>query len=293
MGDRRGLMSAPPAAHCIRWPVMAVMLVLLAACAGGGRKDGAPGASAPAPYEPLDGPPSVPFDVDQLPEPEVRAEPRSRYGNHTPYVVLGKRYYVRDSANGYRERGTASWYGTKFHGRLTSNREPYDMYAFSAAHKTLPLPTYARVTNLRNGRSVVVRINDRGPFVGDRLIDLSYAAAVKLGVHLTGTAPVEVEALAPGGVPLTASASAPADGQVSYLQVGAFAEKKNAKALSVRLHAAGLRGVKVVRSKSNGMRVYRVRIGPIDDESEVHQVDRTLLELGLPPAMRIRRPAEG
>ena len=137
-------------------------------------------------------------DVHLIPEPEVRAEPRSKYGNRSPYTVLGKRYHVRDSAEGYDEVGIASYYGKKFHGRRTSSLEVYDMYAFTAAHKTLPLPSYARVTNLGNGESVVVRVNDRGPFHEGRIIDLSYAAAVKLGVDRTGTARVEVVGLSPG-----------------------------------------------------------------------------------------------
>ncbi|BCT92001.1 hypothetical protein LYSHEL_10250 [Lysobacter helvus] len=133
-------------------------------------------------------------DVDQIPEPEVRAEPRSRYGNRD-YDVLGKHYHVLDDPSGYVETGLASFYGNKFHGRRTSSLEVYDMYAFSAAHKTLPLPSFARVTNLANGKSVIVRVNDRGPFHDGRVIDLSYAAAVKLGVHRAGTARVEVRAL--------------------------------------------------------------------------------------------------
>jgi rare lipoprotein A len=133
-------------------------------------------------------------DVHLIPEPEVRDEPRSRYGNRD-YAVLGKKYHVLDDPSGYVEQGTASFYGTKFHGRRTSSLEVYDMYAFSAAHKTLPLPSYARVTNLANGKSVTVRVNDRGPFHDGRVIDLSYAAAVKLGVYPAGTARVEVRAL--------------------------------------------------------------------------------------------------
>lgn len=133
-------------------------------------------------------------DVHLIPEPEVRNEPRSRYGNRD-YAVLGKKYHVLDEPKGYVEQGLASFYGTKFHGRRTSSLEVYDMYAFSAAHKTLPLPSYARVTNLGNGRSVIVRVNDRGPFHAGRVIDLSYAAAVKLGVYPAGTAKVEVRAL--------------------------------------------------------------------------------------------------
>ena len=146
--------------------------------------------------------------VELIPEPEVVAEPRSRYGNRSPYSVLGKSYRVLDSAEGYVDRGIASYYGKKFHGRRTSSLEVYDMYTFSAAHKTLPLPSYARVTNLQNGESVVVRVNDRGPFHEGRIIDLSYAAAVKLGIHRTGTARVEVRALVPGVPEPTAQVAA-------------------------------------------------------------------------------------
>ena len=156
-------------------------------------------------------------DVDAIPEPEVRDEPRSRSGNRD-YAVLGKRYRVMDSAEGYVEEGNASYYGKKFHGRRTSSGEVYDMYAFSAAHKTLPLPSYARVTNLDNGRSVVVRINDRGPFHSNRIIDLSYAAAVKLGYRNRGTARVEVRALAPGDTgPLLAGPSPREDSAMDKL----------------------------------------------------------------------------
>ncbi|HMB57244.1 MAG TPA: septal ring lytic transglycosylase RlpA family protein, partial [Arenimonas sp.] len=127
-----------------------------------------------------------------------------RYGNRSPYSVLGKSYRVLDSANGYVERGTASWYGNKFNGRATSSGEIYDICSFTAAHKTLPLPSFARVTNLDNGRSVIVRVNDRGPFHEGRIIDLSYAAAVRLGVDRTGTARVEVRAISVGDGPVDA-----------------------------------------------------------------------------------------
>ncbi|MDY4285731.1 septal ring lytic transglycosylase RlpA family protein [Xanthomonas sacchari] len=136
-------------------------------------------------------------NVACIPEPLVTDEPRSAIGNRSPYMVLGREYVVIDDPHSYVERGTASYYGSKFHGRLTSNREVYDMYAFTAAHKTLPLPSFALVTNLDNGESVVVRINDRGPFHDDRLIDLSYAAAVKLGITGKGTGRVEVRGLTP------------------------------------------------------------------------------------------------
>jgi len=134
-------------------------------------------------------------NVACIPEPLVSNEPRSAIGNRTPYEVLGKKYKVMDDVEGYVESGTASYYGNKFHGRLTSNKEVYDMYAFTAAHKTLPLPSFALVTNLDNGQSVVVRVNDRGPFHDGRVIDLSYAAAVKLGITQRGTGRVEVRAL--------------------------------------------------------------------------------------------------
>jgi rare lipoprotein A len=139
-----------------------------------------------------------PPDLSKLVEPTPKAEPRALYGNKSPYSVLGQSYRVLPSANGYVERGIASFYGNKFHGYKTSSLEDYDMYQFSAAHKTLPLPSYARVTNLENGKSVIVRINDRGPFHENRLIDLSYAAAVKIGVWPKGTGLVEVRAITPG-----------------------------------------------------------------------------------------------
>jgi rare lipoprotein A len=148
-------------------------------------------------------------DVDAIPEPEVRDEPRSRAGNRD-YSVLGKHYKVLDDPEGYVETGLASYYGKKFHGRRTSSQEVYDMYAFTAAHKTLPLPSFARVTNLDNGKSIVVRINDRGPFHPGRVIDLSYAAAVKLGYRDNGTARVEVRALTTADVDTTLASQQPA-----------------------------------------------------------------------------------
>lgn len=144
-------------------------------------------------------------DLDCIREPLVTAEPRSRVGNKSPYSVLGKQYKVLDRVDGYVEQGTASYYGNKFHGRRTSNQEVYDMYAYSAAHKSLPLPSFARVTNLDNGQSVVVRVNDRGPFHEGRVIDLSYAAAIRLGITQRGTGRVEVRALTPDGSTLAAT----------------------------------------------------------------------------------------
>lgn len=149
--------------------------------------------------------PSYVPNVDCIPEPVVTNEARSAVGNRSPYTVLGKQYEVMDRVDTYVEQGTASYYGQKFHGRLTSNREVYDMYAFTAAHKTLPLPSFARVTNLDNGESVIVRVNDRGPFHDGRVIDLSYAAAVRLGITQRGTGRVEVHGLTPGSENLQAS----------------------------------------------------------------------------------------
>jgi rare lipoprotein A len=157
--------------------------------------------------------------VDLIPEPDVVDEPRSRYGNRSPYTVLGKSYQVMDSTEGFVEQGLASFYGNKFHGRRTSNLEVYDMYAFTAAHKTLPLPSFARVTNLENGRSVIVRVNDRGPFHEGRVVDLSWAAAVKLDMHREGTARVEVRALAPAAGSHAALQAAPSAAPPSAMDV--------------------------------------------------------------------------
>ena len=156
-------------------------------------------------------PPPIP---DSVPDAIPRIEPRARSGNPPFYDVFGKRYYVLSSSVGYWERGVASWYGPGFHKVRTSTGEPYDMYAMTAAHKTLPLPAYVRVTNLLNGRSVVVRVNDRGPFVGNRIIDLSYTAAAKLDMLRNGTAMVDVRTIDPSAPPpvITASVAPPAPG---------------------------------------------------------------------------------
>lgn len=272
---------------CWRWSArLPCLLAVLAAFGCAGKRGGQPLREPPPPaagYEPLDGPPTVPFDVDAIPEPVPQHEPLARYGNHSPYVVFGKRYEVLPRREGYVERGTASWYGTKFHGRLTSTREPYDMYAFTAAHKTLPLPSYARVTHLENGRSVVVRINDRGPFVGNRIIDLSYAAAVKLGMHLSGTAPVEVRILLPEGTATQRPVPAPvAHGRYS-VQAGAFSARENAFAYRRRLREAGFAHVRVFASGAGTHRVYRVRIGPVGDRVGAEELIARMRSLGFAP----------
>jgi rare lipoprotein A len=177
--------------------------LLLAACAHAPRHPSpgpTPAAAPPATVLPQNAP-----DVEQIPDAVPRDEPRSAFGNPPFYIVGGRRYVVLHSAAGYVERGVASWYGTEFHGLRTSTGEPYDMFAMTAAHKTLPLPCYARVTNLANGRHVVVRINDRGPFVANRIIDLSYSAAARLDMIRNGTAFVQVEVLTPAAPTLTAA----------------------------------------------------------------------------------------
>lgn len=212
-----------------------------------------------------------------------KREPRSAHGNPPFYDVLGKRYVVLASADGYVERGVASWYGPTFHGENTSSGERYDMYAMTAAHKTLPLPTYARVTNLRNGRSVIVRINDRGPFVANRLIDLSYTAAAKLDMLREGTTLVEVKAITPTE-PDSLSRTAQTPPPVLYVQAGAFADERNARKVIQRLHAGGLGSAFVAPPLDGKSRLYRVRVGPVSTVAEFDQLAARLSSLGFPDA---------
>ena len=221
------------------------------------------------------------LDTSLLQEPEPRDDPKSKYGNKSPYTVLKKKYFVRDSAAGYSERGIASWYGTKFHGRKTSSQEIYDMCQFSAAHKTLPIPSYVRVTRLDNGQSVVVRVNDRGPFHDGRIIDLSFAAASKLGITKTGTAKVEVVALSAGETPAPPARPEPvSDDDKRYLQVASFSEEDNAKALKQRLQDADVEQVFIQKQRIDGNSLWRVRVGPLG-ELEMAGIQRKLQELGL------------
>ena len=222
-----------------------------------------------------DGPPArTPNELAAIPDAVPRAERPSASGNK-PYTALNKTYYPLASAQGYRERGVASWYGKKFHGRRTSSGEAYDMYAMSAAHKTLPIPCYARVRNLRNGRETIVRVNDRGPFLHNRLIDLSYAAATRLGIVASGTGLVEVEVI-DSQAPATAmatSAHAPASEPRIYVQAGAFAQAENAERLRARLQGAGFTALQIA---PNAAGVHRVRIGPL---ANVEASDRTIAAL--------------
>jgi rare lipoprotein A len=238
-------------------------------------------------FEPQDSAPARPIDVSSIPDAVPRPEPRSRYGNPESYVVYGQRYYTLPSSKGYSERGMASWYGTKFHGKRTSSGEPYDLYGMTAAHKTLPLPTYVKVTNLQNGRSVTVKVNDRGPFHDDRIIDLSYTAAAKLGILGNGTGRVEVRAIDTEiDAPIQLASATPAmpaatDAQVMYLQVGAFSSEQNAKRLRNEILAQQIGEVRIVETTGNAGTFYKVQVGPFSDASEADGVARALKPLGI------------
>ena len=230
----------------IRLLAVVLCCAALCACTGAARRKAPPAQPIEVP-PPASAPsaPSGPANIAAIPDAVPRYELKSRRGNPPFYEVQGKRYFVLTKADGYVERGVASWYGPTFHGVSTSMGEPYDMYAMTAAHKTLPLPAYARVTNLKNGKSVVVRINDRGPFVANRIIDLSYTAAAKLDMLREGTTLVEVRALTPAAPDaLTRTAELPPPDL--YIQAGAFADEVNAERLLARLHAAGVRGAAVI-----------------------------------------------
>lgn len=259
-----------------RLPLLVITMLAVAGC-GGNKVKG-------------DGPPSGSNRIPDLPGDAVpRPEARSRYGNGPVYEVLGKRYTVMPSSTGYKERGVASWYGKKFHGNLTSNREVYDMYGMTAAHKTLPLPTYVRVRNLANGKSIVVRVNDRGPFVHNRIIDLSYAGALKLDMVKDGTSLVEVTAIdfsEPQGdrtvrrsTPATTSPANRAPDLPAnriYVQVGAFGERANAQRRLDVLAQAGIGDGFIHEEQAPDQVLYRVRIGPVAD---VVQYDVLVAEL--------------
>lgn len=231
--------------------------------------------------EQADRAPTSPPDVSNIPNAIPKDEPRSKYGNPTSYDVLGKRYFTLTSSQGYQEKGIASWYGTKFHGQRTSSGETYDMYAMTAAHKTLPLPSYVEVTNLSNGRKVIVKVNDRGPFHDNRLIDLSYSAAKKLGIICHGTGMVEVRAISSGEEPMNVATNVQQkpviDTQAGmYLQVGAFSTSTNAQQFKSKVESKI--GDEVIVT-SDG-KLYRVRIGPLDNVEEGDSLASRLLNLG-------------
>lgn len=229
------------------------------------------------------------IDFSKIPEPVPKALPKSRYGNKSPYTVNGHTYYVLPTAAGYDERGIASYYASKFNGYKTSDLETYDMYKFSAASKVLPLPSFARVTNLANGKSVIVRVNDRGPFVANRIIDLSLAAAVRIGIWRKGTGMVEVQGIDPSHPqaepkPIAAVPTHTGQHPQLYLQVGAFADPGNATRLAARLKALHVGPVRVVAIKIHGRTLRRVQVGPLPDAHAVDQTSAQLEALGLPHA---------
>lgn len=253
---------------------------------------------------------------------DVVDPPRAERGNPPFYEVFGRRYHVLDTSDGYRERGTASWYGRDFHGKPTSGGEPYDMNELTAAHRTLPIPTWVEVRNLSNGKRVIVRVNDRGPFVGDRIIDLSYRAAREIDMVEAGTARVEVRALgapavggpvvagrgdgsaepragrgaASGGFSLISEAVADTPGadadlfRQAYVQVGAFSEQGNATRLLERLRSNGFENSFVESRGGRGGRLHRVRIGPLEDTAAFDRIRARLSALGIDGSRLVMDP---
>jgi rare lipoprotein A len=295
-----------------------LVTLLLAACSGTLQRETPRSAAPPAPSPPATPPPasgkyylddgpglSPPPDLDSVPDAIPRLEPLHRAANR-PYAVLGREYVPATSLKPYHERGIASWYGRKFHGQKTSIGETYDMYAMTAAHPTLPLPSYARVTNLANGRSVVVRINDRGPFHPGRVIDLSYAAAYRLGIAQKGSGEVEVESIVPGAAPpqlvaplppIVASEAAAATSPIGQegggyvAQLGAFTNYANAQEFVGRLaNQSGTLGVEPRVRQDSGL--YRVYVGPYTTREEARRAaDRLRDALGLDSTVRSEPPA--
>jgi rare lipoprotein A len=247
-------------------------------------------------------------DVTNIPDAVPKHEPLSKYGNPAHYDVFGVRYYTLTTSKGYSEKGIASWYGTKFHGRRTSSGEPYDMYAMTAAHKTLPLPSYVEVTNLDNGKKIIVRVNDRGPFHEDRLIDLSYSAATKLDIVSKGTGSVAIRAISPGELIVTEAVQAPATAAVVatetiktdvavaeikdkspaetkeplniYMQVGAFSSAERAEQVKTKLQQQIGDAILVTPFLKLGEVLYRVRIGPLAGLEYGDSLGLRLIDLG-------------
>jgi len=290
----------------MRLPCRLFLLAAAAALAGCASSPGkapapaAPSAAGPAAtarpgYYKDDGPgDNAPANLEAIPEPVPRVEPLHRFANR-PYMVFGREYVPATSLRPYRERGVASWYGRKFHGEKTSTGDLYDMYALTAAHPTLPLPSYARVTSVATGRSVIVRVNDRGPFLHDRVIDLSFAAAQRIGIAQKGSGEVEVEAIIPGAAatvvaaplqPVAAatgpSAAAPSDPMPVQgtaagfaVQLGAFGSNANARNFLEHVqNQLATAAVEARIREANGL--YRVYVGPYADRDEARRVAQRL-----------------
>lgn len=218
-------------------------------------------------------------------------EPLSRYGNASPYSVLGETYHVMASSQGFRQNGRASWYGKKFHGQRTSSGERYDMYKMTAAHKNLPIPCYVRVTNKENGKSVIVKVNDRGPFHSDRVMDVSFAAAAKLGMLDNGTANVSIETINPASIlkqqSIIAKAEKPAEVKF-FIQAGAFGNRENATALQNRLMELANLQV-AIQTSDDPMPVHRVQIGPFPDEQSAQKTTQMLREAAVGSPIIVKR----
>ena len=229
-------------------------------------------------------PVSVPIDVMAVPNAIPKYEKRTRAGNPPEYTVLGKQYKILAESKGYQQKGVASWYGRKFHGRDTSNGEVYNMYAMTAAHKTLPIPSYVQVTNLKNQRSVVLRINDRGPFHDNRIIDLSYTAAVKLGIQQAGTGFVNVVAIdvnEPVKKPQNTRQATPVNHAMRvFLQIGAFADLNNANQLQKKLNAGNIKQSRVQIAPNQKNLVYNVQVGPLLSVEQADAESKKLSQLG-------------
>lgn len=230
------------------------------------------------------GPPPGSIDVTNVPNAVPRVEAKSRYGNPESYVVFGKRYAVLDKSEGFIQRGIASWYGEKFHGRRTSSGETYDMYAMTAAHKNLPLPTYVQVRNLQNNKSIIVRVNDRGPFHENRIIDLSYTAAAKLDIIKDGTGLVEIRAIAPSqdesATQLIRTGVPDAEVRSFFIQVGAFSEYDNALSLKQRLYSLS-NSIRIAEARLSSNTVYRVQIGPVESIDTADELVAGLEQYGV------------
>lgn len=240
--------------------------------------------------------PENPPDVSEVPDAVPQAEPLSKYGNKNPYTVLGETYHLLPSAKGYTATGKASWYGKKFHGLRTSSGERYDMYKMTAAHRTLPLPSYVRVTNLANGKSVIVKVNDRGPFHSERIMDLSYAAAARLGMLKQGTARVKLEAIDPAEYarqqdedkPAAATAASSGDDDRKFfVQVGAFSEKANAAALQSKI--GDLVRAPVAVASSDDADVNRVQVGPFATREDADRISALIRDHDLGSPIVVQR----
>lgn len=247
--------------------------------------------------------PDPTIDVSKIPDAVPRHESKSRYGNPKSYEVFGRRYYVMNSAKGFSESGVASWYGPNFHGKKTSSQETYDMNKMTAAHKTIPIPSYVEVTNLQNGRKIIVRVNDRGPFHENRIIDLSYVAATKLDIVRAGTGMVEIRVIDPSNpqanyqseqpkkmvvkkaIPKEQVNTSTADQKRLFIQLGAFSDLGNAQKFRSKiqntLKSSSNRVVSIATFPGQNSPIYRVRIGPVADIETADRVVHDLNEAGL------------